>query len=259
VTVLQSIILGIVEGMTEFLPVSSTFHLIWAGKILDIQQTDLQKMFDVFIQSGAISAVFLLYFKTVITNKKLISRIIFSFIPTAIIGFILYKTIKGVFFENFFLQIFIFIAIGIIFLVFEKNSDKKAINRNIDSLTAKEAILIGIIQALAVFPGVSRAGAVIIGMVFLKIKREEAAKYSFLLAVPTIFAASTYDLLKNKDLLIAQSQNMLLLIIGFTAAFLSALIVVRWFIGYLQKNTLAVFGWYRIVLGTLLAGFLYKY
>ena len=146
------------------------------------------------------------------------------------------------------------LVVGVLFLIVEKLAKNKHIklSKTTDQIAINEALLIGLGQSLAVVPGVSRAGAVIVTMMVLGFKRDEAAIYSFLLAVPTIFAASGFDLLKTNFSLISNPQNLLLLIIGFSISFISAFIVVRWFIDYLRKNSLVVFGWYRIIISVLL-------
>ncbi|MFH0864417.1 MAG: undecaprenyl-diphosphate phosphatase [Candidatus Gottesmanbacteria bacterium] len=253
---LQAAILGIVEGLTEYLPISSTFHLIWTAKLLRITQTDFQKTFEIIIQSGAIMAVLVLYLKTILRDFNLIKKLVVSFFPTAIIGLILYKVIKNVFFESFFVQIAIFALVGLLFIVLEKIWAKKQFFRLANQISYPEALMIGLAQALAVFPGVSRAGAVILSLMFLGVKRDEAAKYSFLLAVPTLLSASALDLVKSRSILLQQANNIPLLLVGFMASFVSALIVVRWFINYLQNNKLSSFGWYRLIVVTILIGLL---
>lgn len=252
--IVHAIILGIVEGVTEFLPISSTFHLIFASKLLGIPQDEFAKLFEVFIQSGAIVAVLLLYFKELIKDQELIKKTIVGFIPTAIIGLGLYKVIKGIFFESELLMLSVFIIVGFVFILFEKwiKQGKIELVRSIKSLTYQEAIIIGLIQALAIVPGVSRAGAVILGMMFLKYKRDEAAKFSFILAIPTIFAASALDLWKGKEYLISHASSTIYLLIGFITAFISAYIVIKWLINYLKKNSFEGFGVYRIIVGILL-------
>lgn len=250
--IFQAAILGVVEGLTEFLPISSTFHLIWSAKLLGLTQTEFLKLFEVVIQSGAILAIVALYIQTVLKDLKLIKNLLISFLPTAVIGLLLYKIIKNSFFENFLLQLSIFIGVGVFFILFEKWSKKRELHKNAESLTSKEALFIGVAQALAVFPGVSRAGAVMIALMYRKVNRVEAAKYSFLLAVPTLLSASVLDLLKSKDVLLSNTQNIPLLVVGFVFAFLSAFIVVKWFVAYLQSHDLTNFGWYRIVAGALL-------
>lgn len=246
----QSIILGIVEGATEYLPISSTFHLIWASKIMGIPQTEFLKAYEVIIQGGAILAVGFLYFRTFLTNRQLLFKTIVSFIPTATLGLLMYKIIKESFFESYGVQLVIFALVGLFFVFFEKSNIK--LNKTLKDFNYKDALIVGLIQVLAVFPGVSRAGAVIVGMMYLGIRRSEAAKYSFLLAVPTLAAASILDIYKSLPLLTTQSGNTGLLIVGFASSFVSALFVVKWLIGYLQKNTLEYFGYYRLVVAILL-------
>lgn len=257
-TFLHAIILGIVEGVTEFLPVSSTFHLIFAAKILGIQQTNFVKLFEVVIQSGAIFSVVLLYIKTILEDHELVKKTIVAFIPTAIVGFVLQKVIQDVFFESVPLMLSAFIIVGIIFIVYEflLATKKTSLARSLTSFTYLEALFVGAMQACAVVPGVSRAGAVILAMMFLKFKRSEAARFSFLLAVPTILAAGGLDIIKMRHDLFSSPSNIPLLLVGMVVSFISAYIVVKWFIKYLQTHSLAIFGWYRIIVGGLLAFFL---
>lgn len=254
VNIFHAIVLGVIEGVTEFLPVSSTFHMIVASNILGLQQTDFQKLFEVFIQAGAILSVFILYFKTFLHDREMLKKILVAFVPTAIIGFALYKVIKGIFFESMPLMLTVFIAIGVFFIVYEQliKRGKYHLVRSIHTITYQEAIIIGLIQSLAVVPGVSRAGAVILGMMFLKFKRDESAKFSFMLSIPTILAASGYDLLKMHQVLFAERSNLSILIVGLISAFASSYIVVKWFINYLGRHSLTGFGIYRLIAGLLL-------
>jgi undecaprenyl-diphosphatase len=248
----QAVILGIIEGATEYLPISSTFHLIWASKLLSIPQTEFQKMFEVVIQSGAILAVLVLYFKTLTHDSRLLKKVFASFLPTAVIGLVLYKIIKNVFFESYLAQIGIFILVGLLFLVIEQWWNRKKFTVVGSEITYSQAIVIGLAQALAVFPGVSRAGAVILAMMFFNVRRDEAAKYSFILAVPTLLAAAVLDLFKSRSVIFEQA-NLLLLLVGFITSFISALVVVRWFIGFLERHKITLFGWYRLAFGLILA------
>lgn len=253
-TIISAIILGIVEGATEFLPVSSTFHLLVTERLLGLEQSDFVKLFSVFIQSGAILSVFLLYFKELWQDKSLILKAIVAFLPTAIVGFTLYETIKSIFFEAQTLSIIIFILIGICFIGMEKLIKNGTLNiqKTIESITYKQALIIGAAQALAVFPGVSRSGAVILVMLLLQFKRADSARFSFILSIPTIFAASAMDLFEMREVALASETNTYLLLLGFVTAFISSLIIVKWFISYLQRHSLEIFGWYRIVFGCLL-------
>lgn len=249
----QSFILGIVEGLTEFLPISSTFHLIFASKLLNIEPSDFLKFFEVFIQAGAIIAVLFLYGKELWQDRELDKKIILSFIPTAIVGFILHSIIKSFFFEANWLMMSAFVFVGIVFIVYEWQLKKsKKVNKEIKDLTWKQSMIIGVGQALSTLPGVSRAGAVMLTMMALGQKRSQAAKYSFLLALPTICAAAGYDMLKMVGETTLSSREILLTSIGFVTAFISAFFVLRWFIAYLQKHTLTDFGIYRLVMAGIL-------
>ncbi len=251
---LQAIIVGIVEGITEFLPISSTFHQIWTAKLLGIPQTDFVKLFEVFIQVGAIASIAILYWKIIKTDLDLVKKTLVAFVPTAIIGFAMYKVIKNVFFESAPIMLTVFIGIGAFFIVYEWyiKRNKIDLHKTLSEFTYKQALIIGVIQALAIVPGVSRAGAVLLGMMFFRFKRSESAKFSFLLALPTLAAASFYDLFKMRSLLSGNIDHVELLATGTIAAFISAYVVVKWFVTYLQQHSLTNFGWYRIVVGILL-------
>ncbi|PJA55922.1 undecaprenyl-diphosphatase [Candidatus Roizmanbacteria bacterium CG_4_9_14_3_um_filter_33_18] len=248
--IVNAFILGIVEGVTEFLPISSTAHLIITSKLLNIPSNEFQKFFEVFIQSGAILAVLVIYWKTIIKNRNLIINILLSFIPTAVVGLLLHKIIKTVFFESFTLISASLFVIGLFFIIFEFLLKKKIVktDKKIIQMTIIQALLIGLGQSLAVVPGVSRAGAVILTMMIMGFNREESAMYSFVLAVPTLFAASAFDFIKTNPPLIFTGSNSLFLIIGTTTSFISALLAIKWFIKFLQNNTLTYFGVYRILL-----------
>lgn len=252
--IIHAAILGVIEGLTEFLPISSTAHLIITSKMLNLPQTEFMKFFEVFIQSGAILAVVLLYFQYILKHKALIKQIIFSFIPTAVIGFFLYKMIKNVFFSSNMLIIDAIFVVGLLFIILEYFITKKKIilKHSLSSLTPLQAVLTGFMQALAVIPGVSRSGIVMVYLMGQGYRRDEAATYSFLLAVPTILAASAYDLFKMKSLIGSSVQYLPFLLVGFITSFLVAYVVMKWFIGYLKQNSLFSFGIYRIALAILL-------
>jgi undecaprenyl-diphosphatase len=255
--ILQSLVLGIVEGLTEFLPVSSTFHLIVTSRIMSLGSTEFLKLYEVVIQSGAILALLFIYTKSLLADRKLILSVIYSFIPTAIVGFGLHKIIKGVFFESTWLILIVFVAVGIIFLALEKYFGRRPnyLNKSCNSITPTQALIIGLSQALSVVPGVSRAGSVIVSMMCLGYKRDEAAKYTFLLSLPTIIGASALDLYQGREVIMGIGDGWTLLLIGFFVAMLVAYVVVKWFTQYLSNHTLAIFGWYRLALATLLVIF----
>ncbi len=248
--IINAFILGIIEGVTEFLPISSTAHLIITSKLLNIPVNEFQKFFEVFIQSGAILAVVFVYWKVIFKNRNLMINIILSFIPTAIVGLLLHKVIKNIFFESFTLIAVSLFVIGLFFIIYEYLLKKKIvkIDKKIIQMTILQALLIGVGQSLAVVPGVSRAGAVILTMMIMGFNREESALYSFVLAVPTLLAASLFDFIKTDPRLIFTGSNPLFLFIGLITSFFSALLAIKWFIKFLQKNSLAYFGVYRIIL-----------
>lgn len=251
-SILESLILGIVEGLTEFLPISSTFHLIISARLLALPSTEFLKLFEVVIQSGAVAALLFLYAKTLWKDQKLLTLVIYSFLPTAAVGLLLHSLIKTVFFETGWLMLLVFILVGLIFLAFEKYLSGRPhyLTRSCQTLTPSHAIIIGLSQACSVIPGVSRAGAVIVAMMILGYKRDESAKYTFLLSLPTIFAASALDLYQGRHLLGALSDGWLFLGIGFFTAMVVAYLVMKWLIRYLATHTLEIFGWYRLALAT---------
>lgn len=247
-------LLGAIEGITEFLPISSTAHLILFSNLFNIPQSDFHKFLEIFIQSGAILAVIFNYFKFILNNKHLIPKLITSFIPTAIISLIFYKLIKNIFFENQIIIISALILGGTIFIIFELLINKKIIQLqyNLNNLSFFQALLIGIFQSLAIIPGISRAGSVILGMLFLKFQRKDAIIYSFLLAVPTIISASLYDLYKvGINNLVFNFDNIFYLMISFLTSFIFAFLTINWLINYLNKNSFIIFGYYRIIFGIL--------
>jgi undecaprenyl-diphosphatase len=255
--IIHSLILGIVEGLTEFLPISSTFHLIVTSRILGLQSTDFLKMFEVVIQGAAIVAVLIMYLKTILTNRQLFINLVLSFIPTGLIGYLLQKIIKNVFFETTWLMLVAFIAVGLIFIFVEYLVKQNKLHpvKSYLSITKTQAIIIGVAQALSVIPGVSRAGSIIVTMLVLGYKREEAAKYTFMLSLPTILAASGLDLYKGRDLLLASASNANLLIVGSLSSLVVAYLVVKWLIRYLETHTLTTFGYYRLAVAALLVIF----
>lgn len=248
-TIFHAIILGIVEGITEFLPVSSTAHIVLASKFLGLAETEFLKSFTIIIQLGAILAVCALFFKLVWEKKKeLVPRVIAAFIPTAIVGFVLYKFIKGYLIGNILISGIALVVGGIIFLVLEywilPRQKKPALST---FPTIEESAGFGLAQAIAVIPGVSRSGALIVYGLLRGYSREIVITFAFLLAVPTMLAASAYDLYKSSA--VFTSFEWQLLAVGFVVSFIVAYIVSKWFIHYISKNTFKAFGWYRILIG----------
>lgn len=245
--IIHAAILGVVEGLTEFLPISSTAHMIMASRLMGLQQTEFLKFFEVFIQIGAIFAVVFLYFKKFF-DLKLIKQLLFSFIPTATIGFLLYKVIKNIFFESNILIAVSLVGIGIIFIVVEQMKLKE--HKSITQMSLQTAVVIGLAQSLAVVPGVSRAGIVILAMMFLGFKRDESAQYSFMLALPTLAAAAFLDVIKMRSTKLSLNE-MEMVALGTIIAFAVAYASMKWFVGFLQKKKLTPFGYYRIAIGII--------
>jgi undecaprenyl-diphosphatase len=246
----QSIILGIVEGFTEFLPISSTAHLILSGKILGINQTEFVKSFEIAIQFGAILAVVWLYWKKVILNKEIIKKIIAAFLPTAVFGFLLYKIFKGYLMENLSVIVWALFLGGVFLIIFEYwHREKANVAEGIESISYRNCFLIGTCQAIAMVPGVSRAAATILGGLFLGVKRKTIVEFSFLLAVPTMLAATGYDLLKTGFTFSADQFG--LLFAGFAVSFLVAILAIKFLLHYIQRHDFKWFGWYRIIIGLI--------
>jgi undecaprenyl-diphosphatase len=247
---LHAIILGIVEGITEFLPISSTGHLILANKFLGITETDFVKSFDIFIQLGAIFAV-LAYRGLALKSWKVFSRVALAFIPTGIVGLAVYPFVKKVLLGNTSIVLWSLLIGGLALIAFEKWHNKKATDiAQIEHISYKQAVGVGCFQTLAIIPGVSRSAATIVGGMLLGISRETIVEFSFLLAIPTMAAATGLDLIKSHSLL--SGGNVGLLVVGFVASFISALLAIRWLLTFIKKHTFTPFGIYRVVLAAIL-------
>jgi undecaprenyl-diphosphatase len=244
-TTVQAIILGIVEGLTEFLPVSSTGHMSLVSHFLNIVQSDQLVVFEIAIQLGAILAVVLFYWKKFF-DLELIKKLIVAFLPTSIIGLTVFKYLKTLLSSEYIIALSLIIG-GIILIIAEKL--KKDIYTSKEEISYKDALLLGLAQSVAIIPGVSRSGATIVAGLFMNIKRNILVEFTFLLAVPTMFAATLYSLYKNKELL--TSDNLNNIGIGFIVAFLVALIVIKMFLGYIKKFDFIPFGIYRILVGII--------
>ncbi len=242
-------ILSLIEGITEFLPVSSTGHLILASELLRIPSTDVHKSFEIAIQLGAILAVVVLYGRTLLRDRRTLLLTITAFIPTGIIGFLLHGIIKRLFLGNITLVLMSLFVGGIILLFFEKLRPPKAGATEIFQMSFLQAVLVGLCQSVAIIPGVSRSAATIVGGELMGISRKAIVEFSFLLAIPTMAAATGYDLLKSAgEFTSADWGNVG---IGFILSFIVALIAVRWFIGYVKGHSFVAFGVYRIVLAVV--------
>ncbi|PXF30990.1 UDP pyrophosphate phosphatase [Pokkaliibacter plantistimulans] len=248
--ILQALVLGLVEGITEFLPISSTGHLIIASQWLGMDQNAENKAFEVIIQLAAILAVTANYAdKFTFRHVELWKKVILAFIPVGAVGFLFSKQIKALFSPE--IVAIMFIVGGIVFLIVERfYKEERATVTDVENLSYKQALWIGIAQVFALIPGTSRAGSTIIGAMLVGLSRKASAEFSFLLALPVMLAASGYDLLKHYHEFAGESFMPLL--VGFIVAFISAYIVMKLFIRFLAHFTFVAFGIYRILFGALL-------
>lgn len=253
----ESILLGIIEGLTEFLPISSTAHLIVSEKLLSLPSSSFLNFFTIFIQLGAISAVPLLYFKRLIGDLQIYKFIIISFIPAVLFGILLDDLLESLFQGYWFIAFSWFL--GGILLYFIDSIIKDNVEANnqhnlVNELTVLRSFKIGIYQCIAMIPGVSRSGATIIGGRLVGLNHKMAVEYSFLLGIPTILGACAKKLLDYKSELpqILNFENMTALIIGFIVSLLVALFTIRWMVGFIEKFGFKLFGIYRMLVGILL-------
>jgi undecaprenyl-diphosphatase len=248
--ILQALILSAVEGISEFLPISSTGHMVLAADILKIAQSSFVKDFEIIIQLGAILAIVVLYWSTLFRSIEVWKRIIVAFIPTGIIGLLLFKILKTYLLGNLYVTLVSLLVGGIVLIVLELiYKEKEHHVEKIEDMTLPKAFVIGLVQSIAIIPGVSRSAATIIGALFLGTKRKAAAEFSFLLAVPTMLAATGLDLIKTN--FSYSSNEWLMLAVGFVGAFIVALISVKLFLKYVQRNNFIIFGVYRVIAAIL--------
>lgn len=262
-TLLHALILGIIEGLTELLPVSSTAHLMLASAVMGIPETEFVKTFLIAVQLGAVVAVGLYYIRRVFRSRLLWKKVLAAFVPTALIGFALYDVVKNVLLENLLVAGIALVVGGIAMILIEVFVEKKEKNEQSEiattetnrvsaidpaSISYSKAIAIGFVQALALVPGVSRSGATIIGGRLMRINRRALVEFSFLLAIPVIAGATGLDLVKS-ELVFTSYHTVLTLGVGMAAAGLTTWGVITWFIRYIERHTFVAFGWYRIVAG----------
>jgi len=255
----KAMIMGLIEGITEFIPVSSTAHLLIASYLINFNSIKNQ-LFEIVIQFGAILAITIVYRHKIFdiiknirsnsTNQKFLLNIIIAFLPAILFGALFHKFIKLYFFNPLVIGLSMLIG-GFIILIVEKFYQKNiSQNKEMKEINIKSSLLIGLFQCLAMIPGVSRSGATIIGAMFLGVSRAKATEFSFFLAIPTIFSASIFDLYKNYQGLTL--ENIELIIFGSVIAFLSSLIVIKWLISFVAKNNFLIFATYRIIIGALI-------
>jgi undecaprenyl-diphosphatase len=265
--VITAIILGIVEGVTEFLPVSSTGHLILASALLGYN-SEYWALFNIVIQLGAILAIVVLYWRTFWavlqgllrfdpTSVRFVRNLLVAFLPAAVIGLVLHKQIEKLLGSP--LTVAIALIVGGIAIIGIERTVREGRIKGVAEIPLPKVIGIGFIQCLAMIPGVSRSGATILGALTLGVERRTAAEFSFFLAIPTMLGATVLELVtKRHELMAANSVGFGLIAVGFVVAFVVALLVVRWFVGLVGKTGFSPFGWYRIAVGTLALVFLLK-
>lgn len=254
---LKALLLGIVEGATEFLPISSTGHLIIVSDLIDFMDKSRRDVFEIFIQLGAILSVCWLYQKRLMDVVKHIAKdrqaqrfvlnLLLAFLPLALIGLALHKQIKALLFNP--IAVACALIVGGLIILWVEQLKLKPVTHDIQHMTMRQAIKIGLFQALALIPGVSRAGATILGAMSVGLARRVATEFSFFLAIPVMFVASAYDLLKHRDLLSSSDWGVFGL--GFIAAFFSALLAIKTFLRFIAQHDFKLFAYYRIVLGII--------
>ena len=264
IEIFKAIILGIIEGITEWLPISSTGHMILVDEFLQLGMSDaFKEMFFVVIQLGAILAVVVLYWKKIfpfdfkenqVIKKDIIImwiKIVIACIPAAIVGVLFDDKINSLFY-NFQSVAIVLIVFGILFIVVENyNKGKNSIVKNINQLTYKMAMVIGLFQLVAaIFPGTSRSGATILGALLIGVSRDVAAEFTFFLAIPVMFGASLLKLIKFG--IVFKSFELTVLLVGMLVAFILSLLTIKFLVEYIKKHDFKIFGWYRIVLGCIL-------
>lgn len=248
-SIFESIILGVVEGITEFLPISSTGHLILTSSLLGIPESEFLKTFEIAIQLGAILSVVYLYWSTLL-RLEMIKKLIVGFIPTGIIGLALYKVAKTYLLGNEMVVVAALFFGGIALIAFEYwHKEPEGEGQSVADITYKQSALVGLFQAIAIVPGVSRSAASILGGLLLGIRRTAIVEFSFLLAVPTMLAATALDIVKTEA--VFTSANVLALIIGFVTSFIVALLSIKFLLAYVRKHSFIPFGLYRILAATL--------
>lgn len=248
-------VLGVIEGLTEFIPVSSTGHLLLAGHFLGFESAG--KTFEVVIQLGAVLAILTLYaaklwqvFSTAHRDPaafRFICSVALAFIPAVVIGLLAHDYIKSVLFESPRL-IAVMLILGGIVLLFVDRLAPVPVHDDATQIPFRKAVAIGVFQCLAMVPGVSRSGSTIVGALMLGVNKRAAAEFSFFLSMPTMAGAFVLDLYKNRDVLDFSAMSDIA--VGFACAFITAVIIVRWVLGYVGQNGFALFGWWRIIVGT---------
>ncbi|MBM3918000.1 MAG: undecaprenyl-diphosphate phosphatase [Sphingomonadales bacterium] len=249
-TWLQAIVVAVVEGLTEFLPVSSTGHMILASAILGIEERGFAETFEIVIQLGAILAVLVLYYRRLLQDTAIYLKLAVAFLPTGVVGLLLYKIIRAYLFNPLTVSISLLVGGALLILLDPKEEgEHKPVGLDLGGLSLFKAFLIGCVQCVSMIPGVSRSAATILGGMGMGLNRLQAAEFSFLLAIPTMFAATGYELYKSHDQITSDQSGILLL--GMAVSFAVAWFAVRAFVGWLTRHGMAWFGWYRVGVGII--------
>ena len=243
-TAWQALVLGVVEGLTEFLPVSSTAHLILAGDAMKLGNSEFLKSFEIIIQLGAILSVVVLYWNR-FWKPDMFAKLVVAFVPTGIVGLTLYPMIKGFLLGNVAVVLWTLLIGGVALIIFERFKDHADSETDFSEITYARAFWVGVFQSVAVIPGVSRSAATIVGGSLLGISKRTIVEFSFLLAVPTMLAATVLELVKGRASI---SLGIGILAIGFVVSFVTAIIAVKSFLSFVKKRDFTAFGWYRIIL-----------
>jgi len=247
---LHAFVFGVVEGITEFLPVSSTGHLILTARLFCVHQTEFLKSFEIAIQVGAILAVIVLYWKTLVKGWFIWRRILLAFLPTAVIGAAFYRTVKAHLLGNNEVVLWSLFLGGIFLIIFELfHREDSLATADIAAVSVRQAFLIGLFQSVALIPGVSRAAATIIAGLLLGLRRKAIVEFSFLLAIPTMLAATALDLAKTANTF--GSEQYLLLGVGLGVSFLVAMLAIKSLLVFIKRHSFIAFGIYRIMLAAL--------
>ena len=244
---ITAFILGIVQGISEFLPISSTGHMILVSHLMGLKHTEFLKSFEIAIQVGTILSVVVLYWRSLLVDFEVIKRLVVAFIPTGVLGLTLYKLIKGYLLGSETVVLCSLLIGGIFIVAFEYwYREKEDATSEIREISYKTAVIIGLFQSIAMIPGVSRSASTILGGLWLGLKRKTIVEFTFLLAVPTMLAATGYDLIKSGSQF--SFDQIQYLLVGFVTAFVVALLTIKFLLQFIKTHTFIPFGIYRIVL-----------
>ena len=246
----HAVLFGVVEGVSEFLPISSTGHLILTGRLIGFPQNNFLKSLEIAIQLGAIGSVAALYWRSFLVDREVLKRVLVAFLPTAVLGFIFYRIIKRFLLGNTQVVLWSLFLGGIFLILFERFRRPPAVEiKEIARLPYRTAFWIGVAQALAMIPGVSRSAATVVGGLALGVERSAVVEFSFLLAVPTMAAATGLDLVKNAGLF--SMAELGILVTGFVTSFAVAIGCIRWLLSFVKRHDFVSFGIYRMILALL--------